>query len=103
MSAGGRPPGTAIAGAAAPPVPIAPCDVRGPLSPAIQRQRTQAISGVYERGWQEGWTACLAAIQRDGLATVLGRDAALCAPAQLALGMLSPTEYEDLHNATQAA
>lgn len=42
-------------------------------------------SAAYETGWEEGWTACLAAVQSKGLAEALAVEARLEAPSQIPL------------------
>lgn len=54
------------------------------------------VNVAYERGWQEGWSACLARVEELGLEEVRRNEKILGAPGQLPLMVaLSLADRED--------
>ena len=39
-----------------------------------QFSRAKPVNAAYERGWTEGWEACLARVLEDGLESVMERE-----------------------------
>jgi hypothetical protein len=51
--------------------------------PIYRRLARRDASELYERGWREGWHACLAKVQDEGIDQVLVSERRLDDPTQL--------------------
>ena len=62
---------------------------------ALERRHRREVNAAYERGWSEGWDACLSRVSHDGLEKVLGREW-LLPPNTLALSAPDPGAADDV-------